>query len=201
MLYISLCLAERSKAWVCGCWRAGITSSNPAGGLGVCVVCEQVEVSARDWSLVQNSPTGCDREASKMGRPWSIRGCCAIGGDGGNESLPSRMGQLASLWQVTTRSWFDLSPVYVRYDTDKVATGQVFLRVHRSSLSVIWHQFSTNIFNHMARFTHRRSGRLGEHLKQQYCSRNRRAFDRKVLYISHHQDKWEVIFFSWSNSL
>jgi hypothetical protein len=46
MLYLSLCLAERSKAWVCGRWLAGITSSNPAGGTGVCVVCEQVEVSA-----------------------------------------------------------------------------------------------------------------------------------------------------------
>jgi hypothetical protein len=42
------------------------------------VVCCQVEVSASGWSLVQRSLTdcgvsGCDREASKMRRPWPTR--------------------------------------------------------------------------------------------------------------------------------
>ena len=47
------------------------------------VVC-QVEVSDSVRSLVQKSPTEfgvseCDREASKMRRPWPTRGCCAMG--------------------------------------------------------------------------------------------------------------------------
>jgi len=46
----------------------------------VCVVCYQVEVSASGRSLVQRSPTECgvsecDREASKVKRPWPTRGC------------------------------------------------------------------------------------------------------------------------------
>ena len=46
----------------------------------VSVVCYQVEVSALGWPLVQRSPTDCgvyecDREVSKMGRPWTTRGC------------------------------------------------------------------------------------------------------------------------------
>jgi hypothetical protein len=51
----------------------------------VSVVCCQVEVSATSWSLVQRSPTECgvskkcDREASKMRRPRSPRGCRAVG--------------------------------------------------------------------------------------------------------------------------
>ena len=31
-------VAERSKAWVCSRWPAGIGGSNPAGGMDVCVV-------------------------------------------------------------------------------------------------------------------------------------------------------------------
>jgi hypothetical protein len=47
------------------------------------VVCYQVEVSASGRSLVQRSPTECGvsecgRETSKMRRPWTTRGCCAI---------------------------------------------------------------------------------------------------------------------------
>ena len=38
MLYLSLCLAERSKAWVCDRWLAGITGSNLAGSMD-CVLC------------------------------------------------------------------------------------------------------------------------------------------------------------------
>jgi hypothetical protein len=44
----------------------------------VSVVCCQVEVSASGWSLVQRSPTECDREASIMSRPWPTRGCCTM---------------------------------------------------------------------------------------------------------------------------
>jgi hypothetical protein len=48
------------------------------------VVCCQVELSASSSSLVQKSysecrVSECDREASVMGRPWSARGCCAMG--------------------------------------------------------------------------------------------------------------------------
>jgi hypothetical protein len=45
MLYLNLCLAARSKAWVCGHWLAGIAGSNPPGGME-CIVCEQLEVPA-----------------------------------------------------------------------------------------------------------------------------------------------------------
>jgi hypothetical protein len=47
---MSLPVAARTKAWVCGRSLAGIVGSNPAGGNGrlslVSVVCCQVEVSA-----------------------------------------------------------------------------------------------------------------------------------------------------------
>ena len=47
---ISIPVAARSKAWVCGCSLAEIVGSNPAGGMdslsAVSVVCCQVEVSA-----------------------------------------------------------------------------------------------------------------------------------------------------------
>jgi hypothetical protein len=39
-------VAARSKAWVCGDSLARIVGSNPAGGVDICVVCCQVEVSA-----------------------------------------------------------------------------------------------------------------------------------------------------------
>ena len=47
--YIWIAVAAQSKAWVCGRSLAGIVGSNPAGGMGIClvdVVCCQVEVSA-----------------------------------------------------------------------------------------------------------------------------------------------------------
>jgi len=31
-------MAARSKAWVCGCSSAGITGSNPAGSMDVCLL-------------------------------------------------------------------------------------------------------------------------------------------------------------------
>jgi hypothetical protein len=47
-----------------------------------CCVCYQVQVSASGWSLVQRSPTECDREASIMRRLGPSRGCRAMGGGG-----------------------------------------------------------------------------------------------------------------------
>jgi hypothetical protein len=44
-----------------------------------CECCVLSEVSATGWSLVQRSPTecvvSCDRESSKMRRPWSTGSC------------------------------------------------------------------------------------------------------------------------------
>jgi len=49
----------------------------------VSVVCCQVQVSARGLSLAQRIPaecgvSECDREASKMRKPWPNRDCCTI---------------------------------------------------------------------------------------------------------------------------
>jgi len=68
-LFLPIPVAARSKAWVSGRSLDGILDSNPAGGMDVCVVCCQIEVSASGWSLVQRSPTECgvserDRAAS-----------------------------------------------------------------------------------------------------------------------------------------
>jgi hypothetical protein len=70
-------VAARSKSWIHSRSLAGIEGSNPTGGKGVCllcVVCCQVEVSAKSLSLVQMSPTEygvseCDCEASIMSWP------------------------------------------------------------------------------------------------------------------------------------
>ena len=60
---MSIPVAARSKAWVCGRSLAGILGSNPPRGYGflslLSVVCCQVEVFASGWSLVQGSPTKC----------------------------------------------------------------------------------------------------------------------------------------------
>jgi hypothetical protein len=50
----------------------------------VSIVCCQVKVSASGLSRVRKSPTECglsecDREALITRRPWSTRGCCAMG--------------------------------------------------------------------------------------------------------------------------
>jgi hypothetical protein len=37
--YLSISVAARSKAWVCGRLLAGIASSNPAGRMDVCLLC------------------------------------------------------------------------------------------------------------------------------------------------------------------
>jgi len=63
MNILSIPVAARSKAQVCGRSPAEIVGSNPTGGIDVCllwVVCCQVEVSATSLSLVQRSPTDCD---------------------------------------------------------------------------------------------------------------------------------------------
>jgi len=43
----------------------------------VSIVCCQAAVFASGWSLVQRSPTECDREAEIMTSPWHTRGYCA----------------------------------------------------------------------------------------------------------------------------
>jgi len=71
-------VAARSKAWIYGRSLAGIVSSNPAGGVGVCVECcvlsgrglcdgliTRPEKSYRLWRVVV-----CDLETSRMRRPW-----------------------------------------------------------------------------------------------------------------------------------
>jgi hypothetical protein len=98
-------LGARSKAWACGHSLAGIMGSNTAGGLDICLLCCQVEVSASGWSLVQRSPTECGVselycKASIMRRPCPNRGCCAMkknkifeaGPKGKNECLASNFG-------------------------------------------------------------------------------------------------------------
>ena len=53
-------VTARSKARVCGCSLAGISGSNPAGGMDswlLWILCCQVEVSETGRSLVQRSPT------------------------------------------------------------------------------------------------------------------------------------------------
>jgi hypothetical protein len=81
-------VAPRSKAWVCGRSLGGIAGANTFGV--VFVPCEfvlcQVEVTATGRSLVQRSPTECDREASIIRRPWPTR-CCCIMGENSNQYL------------------------------------------------------------------------------------------------------------------
>jgi hypothetical protein len=38
-IHLPIPVAARSKAWVCGRSLAGIEGSNPAGGMGVCLLC------------------------------------------------------------------------------------------------------------------------------------------------------------------
>ena len=53
-MHLPMPVAARSKARVCGCSLAGITGSNPAGGMDVLsplsVVCCQVQVTAKGRS-------------------------------------------------------------------------------------------------------------------------------------------------------
>jgi hypothetical protein len=73
---LSMAVAARSKACVCGRQLAGIVGLNPSGGMYLlCLVCSELEVSASGRSLIQRCPTECgvsecDREASITRRPW-----------------------------------------------------------------------------------------------------------------------------------
>jgi len=60
------------------CWDCGVWFPPEASISVTCVACCQPEVSASGLSLIQRSPTECDREASIMRRTWSTRGCCAM---------------------------------------------------------------------------------------------------------------------------
>ena len=52
---------------------------SPGAGMSVVsLVCCQVEVSASGRSLVQRSPSECDRESSTMRRLWPTGGCSAM---------------------------------------------------------------------------------------------------------------------------
>ena len=76
-------VTARSEAWFCGRSLAGISGSNPAGGMDgwmsiVCVIFCQVEVSVTGGLLVQRSPTEhgvseCDLETLSRRRPRSTR--------------------------------------------------------------------------------------------------------------------------------
>jgi hypothetical protein len=54
-------VAERCKARVCSRELAGISGSNTAGGMDVCLLCvlSSTGASAIGRSLVQTSPTDC----------------------------------------------------------------------------------------------------------------------------------------------
>jgi len=74
-------VAVRSEAWVCGRSLAGIVGSNTAEGMDVClllVLCCHVQVFELGWWLVWKSPTECgvsecDRESSIMRRDGPLR--------------------------------------------------------------------------------------------------------------------------------
>ena len=80
-------VAARSKAWNCGRSLAGITDSNPAGGIDVCllwVLCivrlrslRRADHASRDV-LPSVCVSECDREASTMRRSWPTTCCCAV---------------------------------------------------------------------------------------------------------------------------
>jgi hypothetical protein len=61
--------AARSKAQVYGSSPAEIVGSNPTGGMDVCCVCCQVEVSATEWSFFQRSPTECGASFCVIKKP------------------------------------------------------------------------------------------------------------------------------------
>jgi len=56
-MHLPMAVAVRCKAWVCACLLAGITGSNPAGGMDVLspvsVVCCQVQVTEKGRSPVR----------------------------------------------------------------------------------------------------------------------------------------------------
>ena len=84
---MSISLAARSKAWVCGGSLAGIAGSNPAGGVNVsllrmlCVV-RQMSLRRTDHSsrgvLPGGMYLGVIVKPPILRRPWPIRGYCAV---------------------------------------------------------------------------------------------------------------------------
>jgi hypothetical protein len=74
--------------WVCGGFLPGIASSNPAGGMDICLlrflrVVRQrsllwTDESSRGVLLSVVCPTECDHETSVIKKPWLSRGCCAM---------------------------------------------------------------------------------------------------------------------------
>jgi len=70
---MSIPVAARSKAWVCGRYVPGNVGPNPARGHGYLSLMSaegcQVQVSATGWSLVQRSPTECGVCLSVMVKP------------------------------------------------------------------------------------------------------------------------------------
>jgi len=77
---MSVPVATRSKAYVCGRSPAEIVGSNRIGGHGslsvVSVLYCQIEDSATSWSLVQRSPTDCDASlcVTKKPQEWGGHG-------------------------------------------------------------------------------------------------------------------------------
>jgi hypothetical protein len=47
---VPISVAIRSKAWACGCSLAGTASSNPTGGLDVCVLYRTVKTKEQETS-------------------------------------------------------------------------------------------------------------------------------------------------------
>ena len=68
-------VAARSKACVYGPSLARTATSNPSGGMVVCLVCCQVEVCASGWSLVQGSTTERGVSECNHAITWSCTSC------------------------------------------------------------------------------------------------------------------------------
>ena len=81
-------VATWSKAWVCSHSFAGIVVSSPGGGMDVCLLWMMCVVRDRSLFRADDSSRGvlpsvvcqneCGCEASKMGKLWPTRGCCAM---------------------------------------------------------------------------------------------------------------------------
>ena len=83
VLNLTISMPALSKAWLCGCSLVGIAFSNPAVGMGVCLICVVrylVDVCASGLSLAQRFPTDCDvcecdGKTPILRRPLPIRSC------------------------------------------------------------------------------------------------------------------------------
>jgi hypothetical protein len=81
-------VAARAEVWTCGRLLVRIAGSSPSRGIDICrlgVLCFVMQSSLRrtDHSsrgvLASVVCLECDREAWMIGRPWPIKGSCAIG--------------------------------------------------------------------------------------------------------------------------